>query len=284
MEYIVNRFNTKRLLSQALCGLLLTTAASAASAASSSTGLSSLDILQQFNLVVLGDSTAKKGAEVDGRAYIGGTLNGGKYAVTTAQNTSTTAMKSSLSSLSKTLSTQATTGGYNVDQHNKATFTAKANTAGIAVINLTASDITKLNSTNNFKFNLDNSVKALLLNVSGQSSTLTANLFGSLEKLANKTLWNFYDATTVTLDRQFAGSVLAPNATLTNNKQILGGVYVNSLTQNGLIKSTTFTGATALTSITAAVPEPETYALMGLGLVMLGWRHKKSRATSLATA
>lgn len=234
--------------------------------------------------MVLGNSTAKNGAEVDGRAYIGGTLNGGKYAVTTAQNTSTTAMKSSLSSLSKTLSTQATTRGYNVDQHNKATFKAKANTAGIAVINLTASNITELNSTKNFSFNVDSSAKALLFNVSGQSSTLTANLFGSLQKLASKTLWNFYDATTVTLDSQFAGSVLAPNATLTNNKQILGGVYVNSLTQNGLIKSTTFIGATALTSITAAVPEPETYALMGLGLVMLGWRHKKSRATSLATA
>ncbi|MGL4206502.1 MAG: hypothetical protein ACRCRW_10350, partial [Aeromonadaceae bacterium] len=78
MEYIVSRFNTKRLLSQALCGLLLTTAASAAHAASSSTGLSSLDILQQFNLVVLGNSTSS--SNVEGRTYIGGALNGGNYA------------------------------------------------------------------------------------------------------------------------------------------------------------------------------------------------------------
>ncbi|MGL4207022.1 MAG: PEP-CTERM sorting domain-containing protein, partial [Aeromonadaceae bacterium] len=83
----------------------------------------------------------------------------------------------------------------------------------------------------------------------------------------------------------FGGTVLAPNAilTLTNSNEVIGGVYVYSLTQNGKILATNFTEA-ALTSITAAVPEPETYALMGLGLVMLGWRHKKSRATSLATA
>ncbi|MDD2463088.1 MAG: choice-of-anchor A family protein [Desulfobulbus sp.] len=39
--------------------------------------LSSLEILQQFNLVVLGDATSS--SHVDGRAYIGGDLSGGEY-------------------------------------------------------------------------------------------------------------------------------------------------------------------------------------------------------------
>ena len=77
MRTTVNRLSAKRLLNQALCGLLLTGMASAASAASTSTGLNSRDILQQFNVVVFGNSTSS--ANVDGRTYIGGALNGGNY-------------------------------------------------------------------------------------------------------------------------------------------------------------------------------------------------------------
>ena len=82
MGTTVNRINTKRLLSQLLCGLLLTGMTSAASAASTSTGLSSLDILQEFNVVVFGSSTSR--ANVDGRTYIGGALNGGIYKSSTS--------------------------------------------------------------------------------------------------------------------------------------------------------------------------------------------------------
>ena len=364
MEYIVNRFNTTRLLSQALCGLLLTTAASAASAASSSTGLSSLDILQQFNLVVLGNSTAKNGAEVDGRAYIGGTLNGGKYTVklpsasskfagltvqgtasniqvenqdaviagslnnstihngstavlgsssdsnfndsgstyiagskdrvninqtpikslsensllqsevATAQATSTKAMKSTLSTLSQQLSTQKATGDYTIQNKNKVIFNAKADANGMAVIDLTGSNSSVLSKAKKFDFNVASDVTTLLFNVDSATISIAGDFLGnSARSLASKTIWNFYGATTVALNSQFGGMVLAPNATLTNSSEVIGGVYVNSLLQKGNISG-----------VLPAVPEPETYALLGLGLVMLGWRAKKSRQASLCVA
>ena len=369
MRTTVNRLSAKRLLNQALCGLLLTGMASAASAASTSTGLNSRDILQQFNLVVLGKSQTFSG-NVAGRTYIGGSVTGGtfgtnlpttstsKYAgltvqgaasgimvngqsaviagtlsnstinqgstavlgssrysnfngqgstyiagavtggninqnritslsqnsalqseVIAAQNTSTSALKTSLNTLSQQLSTQKATGDYTVQNKNKVIFNAKANSSGIAVIDLTGSNSSVLSTFKEFDFNVASNVTTLLFNVDSKSVSIAANFLGnSARSLASKTIWNFYGATTVALNSQFGGMVLAPNATLTNSSEVIGGVYVNSLLQKGNINVASFSG------VLPAVPEPETYALLGLGLVMLGWRAKKSRQASLCVA
>ena len=367
MKAKVTPSRTTRRLKHTLCCLLLTSTAGVANAASSSTGLSSLDILQQFNLVVLGSSTSK--ANVEGRSYIGGALNGGTYAtkltsgpssfagltvqgsasniqvqnqgaviagslsnstinngstavlgsssyssyngqgstyiagavaggninqtpikslsensvlqsqVTTAQTTSTSTLKTSLNTLSQQLSTQKATGDYTIQNKNKVIFNAKADANGMAVIDLTGSNSSVLSTFKNFDFNVASNVTTLLFNIDSANVSIADNFLGnSARSLANKTIWNFYGTTNLTLNSQFSGTVLAPNATLTNSNEVIGGVFVNSLRQNGAINSATFNG------VLPAIPEPETYALMGLGLVMLGWRHKTCRSTAYTPA
>jgi hypothetical protein len=87
--------------------------------------------------------------------------------------------------------------------------------------------------------------------------------------LANKVIWNFYDATgTVALNTQIGGTVLAVEGKVTNNNQIDGALVANAWTGSGELHEYAFTGTLPSTS----VPEPDSMALLEagiFGLVML---------------
>ena len=229
-----------------------------------------------------------------GATYVAGSVQGGNFnqqrLTSLSQNTTlqaevnasnsltSTTMKSSLGSLSSQLSKLQATGSYSVNNKNKVTFNATANKSGIAVIDLTGSNSTALTAFKEFAFNVDKSISTLVFNVDSSNISIAANfLANSSQKLASNIIWNFYNATQISLNKislnsQFGGSILAPNASLTNYNEINGGVYVNSLTQRASINLATFNG------VLPAVPEPETYLLLGLGGALLFWRHQRRRS------
>jgi choice-of-anchor A domain-containing protein len=308
--------------------------------------LSGQEILNQFNLVVLGSATST--SHVDGRSYIGGSLAGGDYvqhvndtpasnyagltvagsasnvkvnnlgtviggslsgstinvgdAVVlgaastssfngnysyyvatdsggntfnsqqdTALRTSTAAVaatstdfKSVLTDLSAQLQKLTGTGSTVTVEGNKATFSAVANSQGIAVFDLSTIDDALFKATvTEFQFNL-NGATTVILNSDATDIDIAANfLGGAAQPIGPKTIWNFYEATAIDIKAQFGGSILAPLADLTNTQNIEGGVYVNSLTQQAEIHLQAFTGTIPSTT---PVPVPSAMLLLGSGL------------------
>lgn len=229
-------------------------------------------------------SGAVSGSNLNGPAYVGGSssntnYNGGNlsssgpsalmstnYAASTSTN-----FASTLSALSDKLKAGGTNSSVSISG-NKTTFTATPNSAGVAVFNLDNAASASVFATGEFTFNA-NGATTIIINSSVTSATIGANfLGGQAQSLGSAIIWNFYNATNLTINNQFGGTILATKASLTNNQNIEGGVYVNNLTQNGEIHLQAFTGNVA------AVPEPQTYASMLGGLALLGFtaiRRKK---------
>jgi choice-of-anchor A domain-containing protein len=307
--------------------------------------LTGSQVVQQFNLVVIGSATSS--SEVDGRAFVGGTLNGGIYdghpsatpasgyagltvqgnasnvmvngfgaviggnlsnstinsgnsavfgnasgdnfngaayvagtssgnnfngglnaslATGTAATASTsTNFGSVLTGLSSQLSHLGGTGSTVViDSSGTATFNAVANSSGVAVFDITSNDTAIFNA-HQYQFNL-NGAKTVIINSDATSANISANfLGGSAQAIGAETLWNFYDATSLSINSQWGGSILAPLAAFSNGNNIEGGVFVNTLAQGGEIHLQPFNGQIP------PVPEPETYVLMLFGLGFLGF-------------
>ena len=314
--------------------------------------LTALEVLQQFNLVTLGSTVSS--SHVDGRAFIGGSLNGNgavvgmhpsttpasAYAALTvagsvsgtqvtaggitvlgnasnvtvnngpaaiagnASNSNfngtggvytggtrsgvnansgslgssaaaaqlatatSTDFTSVLGGLSSTLSLLPSTGSYWDVAGSRVTFHAVADSSGLAVFDL--SSVGQLLSYGEFNFDLG-SASSVIFNSDVTSATISANfLGGSAQALSSKVIWNFYNATTLTLNAQFGGSVLATGADLRNSNNIEGGVYVKTLNQQGEIHQGAYAGVLPAggnrSSVSAQVPEPASWLLVGLAL------------------
>ncbi|MCB5190974.1 choice-of-anchor A family protein [Methylobacillus arboreus] len=238
------------------------------------------------NSSVNGGSTAVLGnannGHLNGPGYVAGVttginFNGGKLDAPNAQlqtnldAASSTNFYDVLSSTSYNLSQLDNTSSVSLNG-NKATFTAVADSTGLAVFNLSDIDALSIFGAGEFDFIL-NGASTVIINSSLTDIDISANfLGGSAQRIASQVIWNFYNAETVDLGRQFGGSILAVDAHLTNWADIEGNVYVQNLTQRGQIHQFGFTGDIPV----VAVPEPSTYAmfLAGLGLLAFGARRR----------
>ena len=87
---------------------------------------------------------------------------------------------------------------------------------------------------------------SIIFNVSGKniSDAFLGNAVGNIvsEQWRDKIIWNFFEAESIDLTKQFNGSLLAPLAHLENRTPIEGTVIVKSFTQRGEVHLSTYQG------------------------------------------
>lgn len=136
-------------------------------------------------------------------------------------------------------------------------YNAAAGADGIAVFSVSAANVFNNNLIQQIELNV-NDASQIVINVAGTTVNFNnGNMVGAWGTAfaRSNVIWNFFEATTLTFDRNFNGAVLAPHAHLTNSTAIDGSVFVASFTQNGEVHTPFYAGT---------VPAPASLAVLGL--------------------
>jgi choice-of-anchor A domain-containing protein len=147
---------------------------------------------------------------------------------------------------------------------------------GVAVFDVSA---TTLESARNLVFSNLTSSDTIIINVTGATFAQDFNFNAPTTAFSDQVIWNFEGATNLSFTN-WHGAILAGAASVTNTSPLEGFLYADSFNGKGELHDRPFTGV-----LTPGVPEPATWAMMGLGFIglgLMGWR--KSRPAALATA
>lgn len=224
-----------------------------------------------YGNAVSGGAATYSGANVTGNVSAGGAIGGSqapylnKVAYTGVPVTFGQ-ISADLASASAYLNSAAAQSqgvlGSTALQYGTLNFTSNA-TSGLVFFDVTAAQLANVN----LAFNV-NSAATVIVNVTGLlgSGTIGAGGFSGVN--ADNTLFNFVDATNLNL-ASFNGSILATNAAVTaQNGRIDGTLMANSYNGTSQLNAFSFTGH--LPTMSAAVPEPSSWAMMILGVGAIG--------------
>ncbi|WP_423822262.1 choice-of-anchor A family protein [Salinisphaera sp. SPP-AMP-43] len=244
-------------------------------------------------LIVGGDvSGGDKHVNSNGNALIGGnvshlTMNGGSAAVggTVEANSSHGNFRSSASvaipdfesilrGYSSALAGETGNGSIRMNG-SRAIFSADPNQA-LTVFNISGDFF---NGVNEIEVSGD-ATSRLLINVDGNPGTIAANFLGDYSSLQTSLIWNFFDASAIDFQRQFRGSILAPEAAITNSNNLEGSVVAGSFYQRGEVHLPGFGNDFPSTEPPSAdIPEPPVWLLFFAGVLGLGLFRSRRRAS-----
>ncbi|WP_432382066.1 collagen-binding domain-containing protein [Duganella sp. P38] len=256
-----------------------------------SVNANNVDAAGHYSLIVGGNLDASNGSINNGDVWVGGTSKiaqsvGGKANVTVGGTAPGDLLKLSAYEKERSLALNAlsNTGSAKVEYQGLVISGSASKGNTVEVIDITSA---QLDAINNFKFSdlvsskvggRSASSSTLILNVSGTNVTLN----GGYQDLAKyNVLFNFYEATTLTINTGVWGSILAPLATVTSNNGVVNGDVVvgNWLSNTQINTGNAFAAVDVNGLAVSAVPEANTYAMLLAGLGMIGFiglRRRKS--------
>ncbi len=216
--------------------------------------------------------------------------SGGSNSVSAALAAEKTQLASDVAALSTALGNLAIANNPSniIMSGSRATFNAVDNGSGYALFNITAGQ-GFFDSVNEVLFNIPAAAGGFLttiINVTGSSAyTLNENPLGSNWQKSPYIIWNFGDATSIKVQSAFYGSLLAPNAFLTNSSQMAGSIVAAEIKQGAAFRLGTYAGGNPIpVQGQTPVPEPATWLMMIFGFGMVGALLRRRRQASAVLA
>jgi choice-of-anchor A domain-containing protein len=191
-------------------------------------------------------------------------FNGGGALKQNAPTFSMSAFTTPLNSLVTTLGGLTANSSVNGSDPNNFTFKLNANSQGVAIFDVTAS---QLSTARNLDFK--GSASTIIINVTGAAKYAFTQNFNFNDvtigawDLANHVIWNFKGASSLSFS-QWQGAVLAPDATVTNSSPIQGLLYAKNFNGNGELHDHPFLGNVSTFSVPGPVAGAGLPALLGL--------------------
>jgi choice-of-anchor A domain-containing protein len=223
-----------------------------------------------YSLAVDGNINSGGTINVDtGNTVVGGTVTGRTISGGTVTKGSLSSVPSSPVSQVESASTawsKMTANGTTALSGNTLSFNC-GNSPTLAVFNITAASLFKQNQS--FALNLGTSTAQVVINVSGTSAAEAGgeNFNANFTTWGNRVIFNFYQATSVSLSGSIYGYVVAPDATVSTSSTIVGGVMANVLNSSSEVERC---AGTADYANSPAVPDAgNTAGLLGLSFSSL---------------
>ncbi|QOI99190.1 MAG: choice-of-anchor A family protein [Phycisphaeraceae bacterium] len=204
--------------------------------------------LQAGNFVRGGSLVGNVNHNGGGSTLVDGSLG----ARAAAYAASLTTFSASLASLTANSAVQTPLG-----QPGPVRYNAAPGQDGLAVFSVHANDVFNNNLIQQIELNT-NGASEIVINVAGSAVNFAfGNMVGEWTGAFARAnvLWNFFEATSIALDRNFNGAILAPLAHLSNTTAIDGSVFVASFDQRGEVHVPFYGGN---------VPAPASLTLLGI--------------------
>ena len=209
----------------------------------------------------------------------GGTfnLNGGGSVSKNSPSFAMSDFTTPLNALQAKLAAMIANSNFSSPNNNSLVFDVTPNASGTAVFDMTAAQLAGGPGDNyNITFANEASASTIVINVTGSFTEGGGENFNGDTYLNEHVIWNFENATAVNV-KSWHGAVLAGDASVTNSSPMEGFLYAENFTGRGELHSFPFDG-----SVSGAVPEPSTWAMMALGFAGLGFLGFRRRRAATA--